>query len=149
MTLAKSRRNNTIDTHEDTHEVERRRAKRIPILASFSISLVVPKKGMHRLGIYDVSENGIGFILNIDEEFSRPSPTQLNESLEINLYLNLSLFLPLSVRVVRIDDAQTGERRIGAEFENRTSESFMAFLAFLAFLDKIQSTVVLAPDSSY
>lgn len=126
-----------------SYEGERRRAKRIPILASFSIFLVVPKKGMHRLNIYDVSENGIGFILNIEEEFSSTLPTQLGDLLDIHLYLNSSLFLPLTVRVVRIDDAQTGERRIGAEFEKRTSQSFEAFSAFLTFLDKIQTTVVL------
>jgi c-di-GMP-binding flagellar brake protein YcgR len=146
MTLVKNKKN-SITT--DSREIERRRAKRIPILASFSISLVVPKKGMQRLNIFDVSENGIGFILNIEEEFSSSFPTQLGDLLEINLYLNASLFLPLSVRVVRIDDAQTGERRIGAEFENRTSETFTAFLAFLTFLDKIQTTVVLAHDSTY
>jgi hypothetical protein len=131
------------------NDVDRRRAKRIPILASFSLSLVVPKKGMHRLDIYDVSENGIGFILNIEEEFLSVFPTQIGDILEVNFYLNSSLFLPLLVRVVRIDDAQTGERRIGGEFEKRTSESFAAFLAFLAFLDKIQTAVILAPETTY
>ncbi|MEO5970353.1 MAG: PilZ domain-containing protein [Bdellovibrionia bacterium] len=146
MTSGKNKR---ISTGMDTREIERRKAKRIPILASFSISLVVPKKGMHRLHIYDVSEKGIGFILNIEEEFSSSNPTEVNDLLEINLYLNSSLFLPLSIRVVRIDDTQTGERRIGAKFEKRDSETFTALLAFLTFLDKILGSVVLAHNSTY
>jgi hypothetical protein len=128
-------------------EVERRKARRIPILATFAISLVIPIKGMHRHDIFDVSEHGIGIISNIEEEFSSDHTTQIGDLLEIHLYLNLSLFLPLSIRVVRIDDAQTGERRIGAEFKNRTSESFKGFLAFLTLLDKIQPVVILGTVS--
>ena len=115
---------------------ERRRFRRRPILDTFSLFVVVPKKGVHRLQIHDMSDIGIGFDLDIEGESFDEFPIQANEKLDIQLYLNQSLYLNLQVQVARIEDAR-GVRRIGAEFCERSSASYQGFVAFLKMLDTL------------
>jgi hypothetical protein len=115
---------------------ERRRSKRRPILDTFSLFVVVPKKGMHRLQIHDASNQGLGFDLDIDGEAVEDFPIKQKEKLEVHLYLNQSLYLALNVDVARIEEVR-GIRRIGAEFSDLTSPGFKAFAAFLQMLDLV------------
>lgn len=115
---------------------ERRRAKRRPVLESFSLFVVVPKKGGHRLPVYDVSELGIQFDLDTEGEAMTDFPIQEGESLDLQLYLNQSLALPLSVRIARLQ-AVGRVRRAGVEITNQDSKAYDGFLAFLKMLDAI------------
>jgi hypothetical protein len=115
---------------------ERRRFKRRPILDTFSLFVVVPKKGMHRLQVHDLSDSGIGFDLDIDGENFDEFPVKAGEKLTVHLYLNQSLYLPIEVQVARIEDSKT-VRRIGAEVIDRSSASFKAFSSFLQMLDLV------------
>jgi len=115
---------------------ERRRFKRRPILETFSLFCVVPKKGSHRLPVHDVSDKGIGFDLDIDGESFAEFPLKSGEKLEVHLYLNQTLYLPLVVQVARIED-KASVRRIGAELINPDSPSSKAFAAFLDMLDQL------------
>lgn len=117
---------------------ERRRAKRHAILQTFSMFLVVPKKGIHRLQIHDLSDEGIGFDYDLEGEDLKESPIQTGEILDIYIYLNQSLYLPLNVEVRRIHQGDgTLTRRIGAQFTQKNSKSHMALLAFLDMLDAV------------
>src|SRR6476620_1946496 len=115
---------------------ERRTFKRRPILATFSVFLVIPHKGMHRLEVLDISENGIGF--NWDTEGETPSDYAIHEgdTIDLNFYLNPSLFIPLSIQVVRVDESNL-IRRIGAEFQDKKSQGYKAYLAFIHLLDHL------------
>lgn len=118
---------------------ERRRSRRRPILDTFSLFVVVPKKGVHRLQVHDLSDLGIGFDLDIDGESFDEFPINPKEKLTVQLYLNQSLYLNLDVQVMRIEDS-SGVRRVGAEFTDRTSPSHKAFAAFLQMLDLLSET---------
>jgi hypothetical protein len=122
--------------------LERRGSKRRPILDSFSFFVALPKKGGHRLKAHDVSDSGMGFDFDIEGEGSDIFPVSQGESFDIHLYLNQSLYLPLTVKVIRIIESE-GVRRIGAEFIDRQGPGFKALLSFLAMVDLIAEAVQL------
>lgn len=120
--------------------VERRRAERRPVLDTFAVFVVIPKKGMCRLKIHDMSELGLGFNLDVLREAHDDFSVRVGHSLDLRFYINQSLFLPLSVRVVRVD-IQDGMHRVGAEFSEKNSPAYQAFLSFLQMLDRILEAV--------
>ena len=61
-------------------------------------------------------------------------PLDRGETLELHLYLNQSLFLPLKVQVARIE-GKGAIRRVGGEFKERSGKTFKAYKAFLEMLD--------------
>lgn len=113
---------------------ERRRAERRPILDTFSLFAVVPRKGPYKLRVDDVSSVGIGFFLDIEGESSTEFPVKKGEVFDLNLYLNQSLFLPLNVEVMRVEERDS-VRRIGAEFHDKSTEAYKAYLSFLSMLE--------------
>ncbi len=115
---------------------ERRKARRRPVLDSFSLFLAIPKKGPHRLQILDISEQGIGFALDADGEAEADFPVKTGETLEIHLYMNQSLYLPLHVQVARIERKSAG-RLVGTQFSDQNSKPFHAFQGFLKLLDDL------------
>jgi hypothetical protein len=115
--------------------MERRRTRRRPILSTFSLFVVVPQKGPHRLMVHDVSDQGIGFDLDTEGEDVASLLPKNGEQLEIHFYLNQSLYLPLSVRIVRLEE-RNQIRRIGAELSTQ-DKGFKAFQSFLQLLDNI------------
>ena len=117
---------------------ERRKSKRRQILSTFSFFVVVPNKGVHRLPVHDVSENGIGFDIDLDDEDPSAFPLKTGENLALHFYLNQSLFMPVSIRVMRIDEQPKSKvRRIGAEFAEKNSAGVQAMKAFTQMLDRV------------
>ena len=122
---------------------ERRQAKRRPVIESFSLFLVVPSKGVHRLKVHDVSEIGIGFDLDLEGESFEEFPVQKGQAIDIQLYLNQSLSLPLSVTVARIQP-DGSIRRVGAQFEKDASKNGHGYRAYRAFVDMIDALAEVA-----
>lgn len=120
--------------------IERRKHRRRPILETFSFFVVVPKKGFHRLAVADVSDSGIGFDFDIGGESAEDFPVVAGEEMAIQFYLNQSLFIPLTVRVMRVDDSQV-IRRVGAEFVDTGSRENKALQALLSMIDEISEVV--------
>lgn len=123
---------------------ERRQAKRRPILKTFSIFVVVPKKGIHRLQLNDLSEAGVGFDLDTEGEVYADFPIKIGDSIELQLFLNQSLYLPLVVEVARLTDR--GEiRNVGAifgeSFKEKNSKHYQALCSFLKMLDNISGVL--------
>lgn len=123
--------------------IERRQAKRRPVIESFSLFLVVPSKGVHRLRVHDVSEIGIGFDLDLEGETFEEFPVQKGQKIDIQLYLNQSLSLPLSITVARVH-AEGSIRRVGAQFEKDASENGQGYRAYRAFVDMIDALAEVA-----
>lgn len=119
--------------------IERRRSPRQAVLDSFSLFVVVPRKGVHRLHVADLSQLGIGFDLDIEGEPQEDFPVATGENLELHLYLNQSLYIPLSLLVARIDTSAS-LRRVGAEFTQRESQGFRAFESFFQMLLAVSKT---------
>ena len=116
--------------------IERRRTKRLPILSTFSLFIVVPQKGFHRLMVHDVSELGLGFDADTEGEETDGFPLKEGENLEVRFYLNQSLYLPLAVRIARLE-TRNNIRRIGAELDS-SYKSYNAFKSFVEMLDAIE-----------
>jgi hypothetical protein len=112
---------------------ERRRVRRRPILETFSLFIALPSKGGHRLPIVDLSEMGIGFRLDTLGMLA----IEQNEVLEMHLYLNQSLYLQLWIKVVRIIPEGDTVVRIGSEFTETQSKSYLGLQSFVGMLDQI------------
>ncbi len=102
--------------------IERRQAKRRDILEYFSFYICVPKLGFTRHKVNDISEMGIGFLIETLGEFK----LQKGEVCDLQFYLNQSLYLSLKIEVMRHVDTPTTQE-VGAVFkdmEKKTSETF-------------------------
>jgi c-di-GMP-binding flagellar brake protein YcgR len=116
---------------------ERRKTKRTDILDTFSLFVSIPQKGPHRLKVHDISEGGMGFDFDIEDEIgTHDVPVESGASLSVYLYLNQSLHIPLAVKVRRVTEGG-GVRRVGAEFAEPKSKGYAALLAFLKMLDAV------------
>lgn len=116
--------------------IERRKQKRSQILDSFSLFAVVPKKGAYRLPINDLSKAGIGFEVDIEGEDLEGFPLVEGDELELHMYLNQTLFLPLEIQIKRIS-IKKGVRKIGAEFIEKKHKSYKALVSFLEVIEEI------------
>ena len=119
---------------------ERRKARRRPILDSFSFFVVVNQKGDFRLKVNDLSEGGIGFDFDFEGASPDMFPVKNGEALDLQFHLNQSLYLPLKVKVVRVDDSKV-IRRIGAEFVEDSSAGLKALRAILEMIDQVSEVV--------
>jgi hypothetical protein len=115
---------------------ERRRSRRRPILDSFSLFLSMPKKGPHRLRVHDVSDVGMRFDVDTEGESPEDFPMALGEMVDVHFYLNQSLYLPLSLKIIRVEGGDI-VRRVGGEFPDKNSKEYKAFHAFLEMLDRV------------
>lgn len=86
--------------------------------------------------VYDLSELGVGFDFDIEGEDLQAHPLAVGDTFELHFYMNQSLFLPLQIRVARIEDKKT-KRKVGAEFLDPKSDSGRALQAFLKMIDEI------------
>lgn len=118
---------------------ERRKARRRPVLESFLVSVVLPSQGFHRLKIHDLSEGGLRFDAEVEGQADTFVPIKQGEKLEIQLYLNQSLFLPIPIKVVRIENGEI-VRRVGAEILETNSPEYKAYLQFIKLIDSIVDT---------
>jgi len=115
---------------------ERRKAVRRPILESFSFFLTISGKTDYRLAVADVSTHGIGFYLDIDGIISPGLELTLGDEIEVNLYLNQTLYLPLKVKAVRIDKVEK-RTQVGGEITDLKSKEYQSFKSFVSFLDSL------------
>lgn len=115
---------------------EKRGAPRRSIVDSFSLFIVVPSRGLHRLPIHDISESGIGFTIDVDGEDVNARPHNVGDLLDIRIYLNQSLYFPTQVKVARAEK-KGSVRRIGAEFTDTKSKSYRGIKSFIEMIDRI------------
>ncbi len=122
---------------------ERRKANRRPILDTFSVFAVIPKKGPHRLTLLDVSDMGIGVIVDTEGETAADFPVKNGDTLEVQFYLNQSLYLPLAIKVMRVE-TKNGLRQVGGELVNAQSAGHKGYVSFIAMLDSLTDVARIA-----
>lgn len=104
---------------------ERRRARRMLVSEAFSFFLVIPNKaGMSRIYMKDISTGGLSFWTESPSQFTSGS------ELEVRLYTGPTLYLPLTVKVVR-----AGADEVAVEYLRREEKSVTALKKFLEFLE--------------
>jgi hypothetical protein len=112
---------------------ERRKAKRRQILEHFSFYIQIPKLGPARHQVLDLSEFGIGFSV---ESLGGVFTLNHDEKVDLHLYLNQSLFLPLKIQVMRqIQSPET--QQVGAVFLDTKSNQYQTYLSLVKFLDQL------------
>lgn len=116
---------------------EKRKAPRLRILDTFSVFVSVPKKSPARLIVHNVSASGISMNVDVEGEPSDTFPIQVGEKLPIDLFLNPTLSIPLTVQVMRLDDRQGEIRAIGAEIVVEESPGFSALQGFVKLIDEL------------
>ncbi len=112
--------------------IERRQAKRRDVLEKFSFYICIPKLGYMRHNVQDISELGIGFLIDTLGEFKLAS----GETSELHFYLNQSLYLPLKIQVVRLQE-KDAIQEIGAVFLDRHTSQYQTFLTLVKFVDQV------------
>lgn len=117
---------------------ERRRSSRQSILDSFNLFVSIPKKGGHRLRVQDLSLNGVGFDLDTEGEVEQDFPVKEGEIIEIQLFINRSLHIPLTVEIKRLMN-QGGVRFVGTEVKKEANKAYDAFQSFVNLVEQLHS----------
>ena len=125
-----------------TTEDNRRKSLRRPILDTFFISVVIPKHGLYKLHVFDMSENGIGCEIDATEieELSTVFPTKEGEIIDLRFYINQSLFIPLVVKLIRIQKINS-THRIGFEIQDKESKNYQALSSFVKLIDSMANII--------
>ena len=118
--------------------LERRRVKRREILERFSFYICVPKLGYTRHKVNDVSELGIGFILETLGEFS----LNQDEVCDLQFYLNQSLYLALKIKVVRAMTLPEARQEVGAVFVETENSIHQTFLSLVTLVELLSETAI-------
>lgn len=117
---------------------ERRRVKRREILENFSFYICIPKLGYTRHKVNDVSELGIGFMVETLGEFRLVN----QETCELQFYLNQSLYLPMQIQVVRAIDRPELVQEVGAIFTEMNDSAHDTFVTLVKLVDQMTETAV-------
>lgn len=112
---------------------ERRQAKRTVLSEFVSAMCVIPEKGLLKVSLYDISEEGISFDLEVDQ-----GQFQIDEIVSMRVYLNHKTYFPLSVQVKHVTLEPTeGVTRHGTVFlrgaavDSQTDAALQYFVRFI------------------
>ena len=128
-----------VDMTERRNEMltEERREVRRTILSDFiGAFVIVPKKGLQRVAIYDISESGVAFDLGFDE-----GAFNTGEKIAMRVYMNQQTYFPFVAQIqnVRVIDDE-GVARHGAAFVKGTVND-VALLHFVRFIESVSASL--------
>jgi len=108
---------------------ERRAVKRTILTEFISAHMVIPNRGLQKVAIHDISDNGIAFEFGAEEgAFGK------HEELAMRVYLNSQTYFPFFVKVksCRLIEDQ-GVYRVGSQFDKESfnSEALSHFVKFI------------------
>ncbi len=111
---------------------ERRQIKRTILSEFISAMVVVPEKGLMRVGIYDISDLGISFDLETEQ-----GAFASGEEILMRVYLNHKTYFPIAVKVKHVTvELSEGVARHGTEFI-KTAENNAALQHFVKFIESV------------
>ncbi len=111
---------------------ERRRAKRTILTEFITAYIVIPQKGLQNVILYDISEQGLSFDLDI--EFG---VFKVQEELAMRVYLHHQTYFPFSVRVTNLRSIELeGVSRVGVRFMAGETNT-LALQHFVNFIETV------------
>jgi hypothetical protein len=115
---------------------DRREVKRTILTEFIGAYIVLPEKGLMKVSLYDISDNGLSFDLDILE-----GHFDSNEELAMRVYLNHSTYFPFTVQVSNgralVDE---GVVRHGAHFVKGTIND-VALHHFIKFIENVSASL--------
>ncbi len=128
---------------------ERRQIKRTILTEFVSAMVVLPEKGLLKVAIYDISEEGISFDMELEN-----GQFKSDEEVSMRVYLNQKTYFPITVQVKHItEELGEGVIRHGSVFM-RGASTDAALQYFVRFIESVSSGLkkdegdLMAPRSS-
>ncbi len=121
---------------QDLINEERRQVKRTILTEFIGAFAVVPKKGLIKVSISDISDQGLAFDLSEDMgEF------RLGEEVAMRVYLNHKTYFPFVVRIQNVrKEEQEQVQRHGAHFSKDTVNE-EALRHFVKFIESVSASL--------
>lgn len=115
---------------------DRREVKRTILTEFVGAFVVLPEKGLLKAALYDISENGMAFDLELVE-----GGFNSGDEVAMRVYLNHSTYFPFTIRVTncRIFD-EDGITRHGANFVKGTVND-VALHHFIKFIEHVSASL--------
>lgn len=118
---------------------ERRQIKRTILTEFVSAMVVLPEKGLLKVAIYDISEEGISFDIEADQ-----GQFKIDEEVSMRVYLNQKTYFPITIQIKHVtDEVSEGVIRHGTVFlRSASSEKASTDAALQYFVRFIESVSV-------
>ncbi|MBC7421816.1 MAG: PilZ domain-containing protein [Bdellovibrio sp.] len=111
---------------------ERRQIKRTILTEFVSAMVVLPEKGLMKVAIYDISEEGISFDVDADQ-----GQFKMDEEVSMRVYLNQKTYFPITIQVKHLtEEASEGVIRHGSVFL-RGAATDAALQYFVRFIESV------------
>ncbi len=111
---------------------ERREVKRTILTEFVSAMVVLPEKGLLKVAIYDISEEGISFDIDIEH-----GQFQADEDVSMRVYLNHKTYFPISIKIKHLKEEKgEGVFRHGAVFLKGAATD-AALQYFIRFIESV------------
>ncbi|MGZ3747758.1 MAG: PilZ domain-containing protein [Pseudobdellovibrionaceae bacterium] len=122
------------EAREEMLNKERREVKRTILTEFIGAYAVLPERGLLKVTLYDISENGIAFDLEPQEGMF-----QEEEEVAIRVYLNQTTYFPFTVKIIksRLLDEE-GLIRHGAQLLKETVND-VALHHFVKFIENVSA----------
>lgn len=115
---------------------ERRRVRRTILTEFIGAFVVVPKQGLKKVLIYDISENGLAFDVEVENGNFRPG-----EEVAMRVYLNQDTYFPFVVKIANAREIiEDGCWRHGANFVRGTVND-VALHHFVKFIETVSASL--------
>lgn len=127
---------NMTEAREEILSRDRREVKRTILTEFIGAFVVLPEKGLMKVALYDISENGMAFDLELVE-----GGFASGDEVAMRVYLNHTTYFPFTIRVTncRIFE-EDGVTRHGANFVKDTV-NVVALHHFVKFIENISASL--------
>lgn len=115
---------------------ERREVRRTILSDFIGAFLIVPQQGLCKVALYDISDNGVAFDLDLESGKLHPG-----EEVAMRVYLNQQTYFPFVVKIanVRAEESE-GVWRHGANFVKGTVND-VALHHFVRFIETVSANL--------
>lgn len=115
---------------------ERRQVKRTLLSELVSSMVVVPEKGLLKVSLHDISEEGVAFDLDIEQ-----GQFKIGEEISLRVYLNQKTYFPIQVVIKHVTtNNEEGLVRHGAEYL-KNQDNHVALQHFVKFVESASQEI--------